>query len=125
MPTSAGTLFRLARVLAAIGVHGPWQRLWQTAFPSPHVYYFNRANLARALRQHGFTAVHSEGTDVFRPKGLWARMRFDRNSSLLVSVVLYAGLLLLHPLYLAFGRADTDLLISRRAAGPAADSHAR
>jgi SAM-dependent methyltransferase len=123
VPTSAGTLFRLARGLAVIGVRGPWDRLWQTAFPSPHVYYFNRSNLDLALRRHGFSAVHREGTDVFRPKGLWARMRFDRNSSLFVSAVLYAGLLLLYPWYLMFGRADTDLLIYQRAGAAAADSH--
>jgi len=117
VPTSAGTLFRLARRLATCGIRGPWERLWQTAFPSPHVYYFDRSNLEIALRDHGFTVAHTEGTDVFRPKGLWARMRFDRRGSLLTSAALYLGLLLLYPVYRLMGRADTDLLIYRRAAG--------
>lgn len=64
-----------------------------------------------------FAAYGPEGTDVFRPKGLWAGMRFDRRGSLLTSAVLYVGLLLLYPVYRLVGRADTDLLIYRRAAG--------
>jgi SAM-dependent methyltransferase len=125
VPTSAGTLFRLARWLAAWGIRGPWHRLWQKAFPSPHLYYFDRGNLELALRDHGFSAAHAEGTDVFRPRGLWARMRFDRHGSIVASAALYVGLLLLYPIYRLAGRADTDLLIYRRAAATTLTSSAR
>jgi SAM-dependent methyltransferase len=114
VPTSSGTLFRIARTMARLGWSGPWGRLWQQAFPSPHVYYFNRANLDSAARVHGFRRVDAEGTTVFHPKGLWSRMRFDRRSSALTNIVLYLGLLAAYPLYRALGRPDTELLIYRR-----------
>lgn len=113
VPTSSGTLFWLARVMARLGWKGPWLRLWQQAFPSPHVYYFNRANLDYALRAHGFSQADAQATAVFHPKGLWSRMKFDRRSSAVVNVVLYLGLLAAYPAYRALGRPDTELLIYR------------
>jgi SAM-dependent methyltransferase len=113
VPTSSGTLFRLARVIGRLGWKGPWRRLWQQAFPSPHVYYFNRANLDYALRTHGFSHADAQATAVFHPKGLWSRMKFDRRSSAVVNVALYLGLLAAWPLYRILGRPDTELLIYR------------
>lgn len=113
VPTSSGTLFWLARVMARLGWKGPWLRLWQQAFPSPHVYYFNRANLDSALQAHGFSRVDAQGTAVFHPKGLWSRMKFDRRSPTVVNVALYLGLLAVYPAYRILGRPDTELLIYR------------
>ena len=114
IPTSSGTFFRLARAMASVGWNGPWRRLWQEAFPSPHVYYFNRSNLHLALRTHGFSKAYAGGTAVFHPKGLWSRMRLDRRSSGIVNVILYLGLLAAYPVYRALGRPDTELLIYRK-----------
>ena len=113
VPTSSGTLFRLARMFASLGWQGPWRRLWQEAFPSPHVYYFNRANLDSALRAHGFSRADAQGTTAFHPSGLWSRMQFDRRSSAVVNVLLYLGLIAAYPLYRVLGRPDTELLIFR------------
>jgi SAM-dependent methyltransferase len=116
VPTSSGTLFRLARGLTRLGWTGPWRRLWQQAFPSPHVYYFNRENLDAALRAHGFTRVDADRTLVFHPKGLWSRMKFDRRSSRLMNALVYMALLAAYPFYRAFGQPDTELLIYRKCA---------
>jgi hypothetical protein len=113
VPTSSGTLFRLAQMIAGLGWKGPWLRLWQEAFPSPHIYYFNRANLDSALRGHGFSQADAQATTVFHPKGLWSRMKFDRRSPVAVNVALYLGLLAIYPAYRALGRPDTELLIYR------------
>jgi len=113
VPTSSGTLFRLARLLAATGFAGPWERLWQKSFPSPHRYYFNQEVLDLVCRRHGLSRVAAESTMTIHPRGLWARMRFDRRRSMLANVVLYAGVLLLYPAYVLFAHADTELLIYR------------
>jgi hypothetical protein len=113
VPTSAGTLFRLARLLAAAGFPGPWERLWQKAFPSPHRYYFNRTVLGLASGRHGFTPAVAEGSTTIRLRGLWARMRFDKRSSTLASIVQYLGVLLLYPVYVLLAHPDTELLIYR------------
>ena len=114
VPTTAGMLFRIARVLAYVGLFKPWERLWQKPFPSPHRYYFNRPALDRALAGHGFVRLHAEGTTSIHPRGLWARLRFDRRSSIVVNALLYAGLLVLYPIYRLAGRSDKELLIYER-----------
>lgn len=114
VPTTTGMLFRLAHVLALAGIVKPWERLWQKPFPSPHRYYFNRPALDRALARHGFARLHAEQTTAVRPRGLWARLRFDRRSSLVANALLYGGLLLLYPVYRFAGRSDKELLIYAR-----------
>jgi len=52
LPSSAGALFRLARTLDRVGVHGPFERLWQKGFPSPHISYFNPNNLRLLVERH-------------------------------------------------------------------------
>jgi SAM-dependent methyltransferase len=120
VPTSEGTLFKIARALAAIGIVGPWERLWQKPFPSPHHYYFNRHVLDLAVARHGFTPLVAEGSTTIKLRGLWARMRFDRRSSMLANLLLYLGVLILYPVYVLFRHADTELFIYRfgKPAGP-------
>ena len=113
VPTSEGTLFRMAKALAAAGFTGPWERLWQKSFPSPHRYYFNQSVLDRACATHGFSRVAAEGSMTIHPRGLWARMRFDRRRSTLANLVLYTGVLLLYPWYVLFAHPDTELLVYR------------
>jgi hypothetical protein len=114
VPTSAGTLFRLARVAAGVGWLGPWRRLWQESFPSPHLYYFNRWNLDAVLGAHGFRRADAQETDVFYPAQLWTRLKLDRRSSTAVNVAVFVVLSAAYPLYRTIGRADTELLIYRR-----------
>lgn len=58
LPSSSGTLYRIASVLAALGFAGPFERMWQKGFPSPHMSYFNPANLVALVeRSSGLKAV--------------------------------------------------------------------
>ncbi|MCB1745158.1 MAG: class I SAM-dependent methyltransferase [Gammaproteobacteria bacterium] len=45
LPSRDGIFFRLASMLDRIGVHGPFDRLWQRGLPSPHLSYFNQRTL--------------------------------------------------------------------------------
>ena len=113
LPSSAGLLFRLAAIAARVGWVKPWERLWQVAFPSPHVYYFNRTNLDAALRAHGFHRIAARATMTFHPAGLWSRLKFDKRSGAAANVFLYVPLLAAYPVYRLLGRSDTELLIYR------------
>jgi SAM-dependent methyltransferase len=113
VPTSEGTLFRLAGVLATFGLSGPWERLWQKPFPSPHRYYFSRHVLNLAASRHGFTPLVAEGSTTIKLRGLWARMRFDRRSSRLADAFRYLGVLLIYPAYVRLAHPDTELFIYR------------
>ncbi|HYN41069.1 MAG TPA: class I SAM-dependent methyltransferase [Thermoanaerobaculia bacterium] len=98
LPSSKGTLFRLARLLSRFGLHGPLDRLWQRGFPSPHLTYFHPDALDSLLQPLGFREVHRATLPSFTRKGLWQRLRYDQRSSFLVSVVQWLALGLLSPM---------------------------
>lgn len=52
IPSSKGAIFRIARLLNAAGVSGPYDRMWQRGLPSPHMTYFSPANLKRLVEAH-------------------------------------------------------------------------
>ena len=60
LPSSKGTLFRIAQGLAAVGFRSPLERLWQEGFPSPHIWYFNPKNLVLLVRRHTKLALVDE-----------------------------------------------------------------
>jgi SAM-dependent methyltransferase len=122
LPSSSGSLFRLASIAARLGWLAPWKRLWQLAFPSPHVYYFNRTNLDVALQAHGFHRVAARSTRVFHPKGLWSRLKLDKRSHPAANMLLYLVLLAAYPFYRVLGSSDTELLICRYDGRPPASA---
>lgn len=113
LPSSKGILYRIARLLSRLGIHGPLDRLWQRGFPSPHISYFHPAILANMLEPHGFREVHRGTFPSFRRKGLWKRLRYDRRSSLLTSIAQWLVLITLSPL-LFICPSDISLQIFRR-----------
>jgi 2-polyprenyl-3-methyl-5-hydroxy-6-metoxy-1,4-benzoquinol methylase len=113
LPSSKGALFRIARLLDAIGLHRPFDRMWQRGFPSPHLSYFHPEGLATMLADTGFDEVYAGQLPSFTRTGLWQRLRFDHRSSWLGSAVMFA------PLYLLAGMfsllpADLSVQVFRR-----------
>ncbi len=113
LPSSKGILFRLARLLSRLGVHGPLDRMWQRGFPSPHLSYFHPGILVDMLQAHNFREVHRSTLPSFTRKGLWQRLRYDRRSSLLTSAVQWFALGALSPLLSLFP-SDISLHFFRR-----------
>ncbi|MBZ2206745.1 class I SAM-dependent methyltransferase [Massilia soli] len=81
LPSSRGFFYRLASVLARLGVRGPFERLWQKGLPSPHVHYFNHRNLSRLVSSSGFFPVHFFELPALRMRGLMERLRFTGQSN--------------------------------------------
>jgi len=75
LPDSGGVLYRVACALARIRIVGPLGRLWQQGLESPHLFYFDDANLSRLCGRAGFRTVHRESLTSFRAQGLWHRIR--------------------------------------------------
>lgn len=76
LPSSNGALFRISRLLWRLGWSGPYERLWQKDFPSPHTFYFNEANLQRLVeRTTRLRMVDSHRLKSLHRKGLRARVR--------------------------------------------------
>jgi SAM-dependent methyltransferase len=80
LPCSGGFFYRTAKVLAALKVRGPFDRMWQKSLPSPHVHYFNPVNLPVLVGRAGFTCVESFELPSVRPEGLLERIRCVGNN---------------------------------------------
>ncbi len=74
LPSSHGLCYRMAKLFARLGLRGAFNRLWQQGMPSPHVHYFNPANLTRLVEREGFTLRHSTELAVVKKEGMWRWM---------------------------------------------------
>lgn len=93
LPSSDGTIYRIARGLDRLGVHGPYERLWQKGFPSPHVSYFNPANLQTLAERHcGLRRIDGFHLQSVMRQGLYARVRSSNGPamSLILTGALHA-----------------------------------
>lgn len=76
LPSSAGTLYRISRLLDRAGMTGPFDRMWQKGFPSPHVSYFDPTNLRRLVEgRTGLVEVATHPLPSVARRGLWPRIR--------------------------------------------------
>jgi SAM-dependent methyltransferase len=98
LPSSRGALFRIARALDAVGMHGPFDRMWQRGFPSPHLSYFTPDGLASLFVREGFREVHRRSLQSLSTAGLWSRLRYDGARSVPTAAALWLALTLAHPL---------------------------
>lgn len=117
LPDSRGALFRLAKVLAAAGAPGPLDRLWQRGFPSPHLSYFDPDNLTRLARRHGFEPVARLALPALERRGLWQRLRLDRQRSAASSALAWAALQAALPLLQRLPTDAVALVYRRRESG--------
>ncbi len=92
LPSSRGMFYRLSKLFARVGLHGPFSRLWQKGMPSPHVHYFNAANLTRLVEREGFALRHCSELAAARKEGLWQRLTFFGNASRAKAALQYAGI---------------------------------
>jgi len=90
LPVSDGLIFRMTRVLArSIKIAGPYKRMWQAGLPSPHLSYFSADTLQRLFATAGFGLVRSGRLEAISTKGLYERIRFDRNVGVLSAGLVY------------------------------------
>jgi SAM-dependent methyltransferase len=99
LPNSGGVFFRLAKMLATVGITGPWNRLWQVMFYTPHLHYFGSGSLDGLLMKHDFMnqskTIEIEAVSL---SGLWDRLAIDNSRRLLTRVFLYIGIVVFYPI---------------------------
>ncbi|HTI67643.1 MAG TPA: class I SAM-dependent methyltransferase [Caulobacteraceae bacterium] len=113
-PDRRGFFFRTADILDRLGLHGPYDRLWQRGLPSPHVWYFTTANLARAAANHGFAPAGEVRLETVELAGLWRRIRYVKDQPLSLSLAAYVFALVTYPLARLFP-ADATACFFRKA----------
>jgi len=114
IPSSKGIFYRLSRVLARIGAQGPFQRMWQMRFSSPHLYYFKADVLITMATRHSLHLVYQGHLPSVRLAGLWGRLRYDTTSGLVKNLLTYVAVVVALP-FLTVLPADIDLLMFKKA----------
>jgi SAM-dependent methyltransferase len=114
LPSSRGVFFRAAALLDRIGVGGPYRRMWQYGFPSPHLSYFSPSTIDRLATAQGFERAYKGVLASLGTRGLWSRLRYGGTGSILNSAGIWAMIALTAPLIRA-APADIALHIYRRA----------
>ena len=102
IPVSTGLFYRAAQALLGLGIAGPFERMWQKEFPSPHVSYFTPENLKTFFENHGFVQVSGHSLKSVQIKGLWERIRYDRSRSIAYSGIIYLAVIFALPLIKIF-----------------------
>jgi SAM-dependent methyltransferase len=98
LPVATGLFYRIAEVLDRFGGPGPLQRMWQLGFPSPHLSYFSAEQLSALAARCGLREIVRRSLPSLQIRGLWQRLRYDPNQSLLVAVLMWPTLVVLTPL---------------------------
>ena len=52
LPSSLGFFYRISKFMQRVGMSGPFERMWQVGFPSPHVSYFSPGTLQTLVEQN-------------------------------------------------------------------------
>lgn len=98
LPLATGILYRIAALLDRIGYAGPFERLWQVNFPSPHLFYFTAPQLAQIAANAGFREVVRTSLPSLDLRGLWPRLRYDKSRGLLSCLLMWPLLAALVPI---------------------------
>lgn len=112
-PSRLGAFYRLSRLLARLGMPGPFERLWQNDFPSPHVHYFDTASMSAVAARYGFRLESRTTLPSISVKGLYARIRYSRHVPAWKAGAMAAAITLASPL-LAVLPADINVWTFRR-----------
>jgi len=113
LPSSDGLFYRLSKAFARLGYKSFFERLWQKGLPSPHVHYFNGANLAELLAGNGFVTVVTGRLPVLSLAGLYTRISYTGTMSRLSRAVIYAMVALSLPVLRLFP-SDIVYVIARK-----------
>ena len=114
LPNSRGFFYRLATVMARLGITQPYERLWQKMFFTPHLHYFSETSLIQFAKQHGFESISKPlAIKTIKLKGLWKRLSIDYSSSLPYRLIMFAGIVCATP-FIHSGPPDSIVLFFQR-----------
>jgi SAM-dependent methyltransferase len=114
LPNSRGLFFRLASLFTKFGFYGPWERLWQTMFYTPHLHYFSPKSLNSYVKLGGFgPPLIIEDLDTINLSGLWGRVSVDSKNNLFHKIIYFFALLILIPITYIFPK-DTFFAIYKK-----------
>lgn len=113
LPNSDGIFYRLSKILCRLGYPGFFERMWQKGLPSPHLHYFNLANLIGLLNNNGFDVRIKGSLSTISLTGLYTRISYTGNLGIVARVFVYMSVALCLPI-LKILPSDIAYVISKR-----------
>ena|ERR1022692_1520854 len=112
-PNRRGVFYRIADLLDRMGLHGPFDRLWQRETPSPHVWYFEPSDLRTVGEQRGLAWVETLDLLPITLRGISDRIFYVRNQPVIMGTIALLGALLLVPFLVLLPR-DISVVMLRK-----------
>jgi SAM-dependent methyltransferase len=116
IPSSDGFFYRIARMLKRMGFGGAFERMWQTGFPSPHLHYFGKKNLARFLERYEFAKIAGGSLPSVRKQGLHDRISHAGTISKPAGLFIYLCVLAALP-FIGLFSSDIAVVIAGKRSG--------
>lgn len=96
-PSRRGVLYRISRVMQRFGMAGPFERLWQRGFPSPHVHYLDTRVIEALAGRHGFRLEDRMSLPSMKVQGLYSRIRYAKDVPVAKAMAMTAALGVAYP----------------------------
>ena len=112
-PSRKGFLYRVSKMLVKLGRGGAFERMWQLGFPSPHVHYFDTESVTKLAAKARFGLDSQTRLPSVAVRGLYARVRYSRDVSVIKALALTVAVTLIAP-FLAILPPDIEVWILRR-----------
>lgn len=93
LPSSTGIFYRLSKLFCGVGFTRFFDRLWQKDLPSPHLHYFNSANLSELLRKKGFEIKETGKLSTLSLDTLYKRISYTGEHSFPVRVLIFLAIM--------------------------------
>jgi len=102
LPCSNGIFYKVSKLFCKLGLTSFFERLWQKDLPSPHLHYFNSANLIRFLKGNGFDVRVNGRLPALRLAGLYSRIAYAGGFGIIARFIIYIGVALSLPVLKIF-----------------------
>lgn len=113
LPDRKGIFYRVADCLDRLGFHGPFDRMWQRGLPSPHLWYFSHPDIQRLGAKNGFTAVQKLSLRSITLRGIFNRVFYVEDQSIITGLIATFGAVVLWPILSIFP-SDISVIVLRR-----------
>lgn len=97
-PARTGALYRISKLMSRFGLPASFERMWQKGFPSPHVHYLDDESIRAIGGRSSLELVQMRTLPSLSTKGLYARIRYDRNVSAAKAALMTGVLTVASPL---------------------------
>ena len=89
LPSSTGIFYRTSKFFTFFGVMGPFERMWQKGFPSPHLHYFSPGGINSLLSGMGYQIIEQGVLKSLDSHSLYQRIAYQKSTNPFFRLITY------------------------------------